>query len=153
MELNRVKILANRYFDGVTSRAEEQELREALRSIDNLDDELRVLKAMLDTMDSLHETTSPVKVVRPTISRRVVWLGRVASVAIAACAIFGIFLGINHREQSIVESPTIICHINGELVSDQTIARAEMDRVLGGVADNMALTMAKIEKLNLVRTE
>ena len=116
MELNRVKILANRYFDGVTSRAEEQELREALRSIDNLDSELQALKTMLGAMESLHETTSPVKVVRPTISRRVVWLGRVASVAIAACAIFGIFLGINHREQSIVESPTIICHIKTGII-------------------------------------
>lgn len=153
MELNRVKILADKYFDGLTSRAEEIELREALRSIDNLDDELQALKTMLDTMDSLHETTSPVKVVRPMMSRRTVWIARVAGVAVAACAIFGIFLGINHREPSIVESPTIICHINGELVSDQAIARAEMDRVLGGVADNMALAMAKIEKLNLVRTE
>ena len=153
MGLNRVKILADKYFDGVTSRAEEIELREALRSIDNLDDELQALKTMLDTMDSLHETTSPVKVVRPMMSRRTVWLARVAGVAVAACAIFGIFLGINHSESSIVESPTIICHINGELVSDQAIARAEMDRVLGGVADNMALAMAKIEKLNLVRTE
>lgn len=153
MELNRVKILANKYFVGVTSRAEEVELREALRSIDNLDDELRALKVMLGAMDSLHDTTSPVKVVRPTVLRRRVWLARVATVAIAACAIFGIFLGINHREPSILESPTIICHINGELVSDQAVARAEMDRVLGGVADNMALAMAKIEKLNLVRTE
>ena len=153
MELNRIKILADKYFDGLTSRAEEIELREALRSIDNLDDELQALKTMLDTMDSLHETTSPVKVVRPMMSRRTVWIARVAGVAVAACAIFGIFLGINHSESSIVESPTIICHINGELVSDQAIARAEMDRVLGGVADNMALAMAKIEKLNLVRTE
>ena len=153
MELNRIKILVDKYFDGVTSRAEEIELREALRSTDNLDDELRALKAMLDTMDSLHENTSPVKVVSPTISRRTVWLARVATVAIAACAIFGIFLGINHREPSIIESPTIICHINGELVSDQALARAEVDRVLGGVSDNMALAMAKIEKLNLVRTE
>ena len=153
MELNRVKILANKYFDGVTSRAEEQELKEALRSIDNLDSELQALKTMLGIMESLHETTSPVKVVHPTTPRRVVWHGRVAAVAIAACAVFGIFLGINHREQSIVESPTIICHINGELVSDQAIARAEMDRVLGGVADDMALAMAKIEKLKIVKTE
>lgn len=153
MELNRVKILANKYFDGLTSRDEEQELKEALRSVDSLDDELRALKVMLGVIDSLHEIESPVKVVRPTTPRPVVWLGRVAAVAVAACVVFGIFLGINGREQSIAESPAIICHIDGELISDQAIARAEMSRVLGGVADDMALAMAKIEKLKIVRTE
>lgn len=153
MELNRVKILADKYFDGLTSQEEEQELREALLDIDDLDDELKALKIMLGAMNEIRRTVSPVEPIRPSEPRKILWLGRVVAVAIAACAIFGIVIGFDSREESVLETPGIICYVDGVLVSDQVLARAETDRVLGGVADNMALAMAKIERLKIVKTE
>ena len=39
MELDRIKILADKYFDGITSLEEEQELARLLERCENLPDE------------------------------------------------------------------------------------------------------------------
>lgn len=154
MELNRIKILADKYFDGTTSREEEVELREALKHIDNLDSDLKALATMLGAMEKMTEVKSPIKPIQPKKSSLSIWLGRAAGVAVAACAIFGIILSLNQHEESILESqPTIICHVNGELIADQTQARAEAERVLGGAANNMAIAMASIDKIKIRQSE
>lgn len=53
MELNRIKILANRYFEGTTTSDEERELAQYLKSSDNLPEELVSIKMMFEAMGLL----------------------------------------------------------------------------------------------------
>ena len=63
MELNDVKILVNKYLDGETSLAEERALVQYLESCDELDDELRSVKSMLDVFAFQRSVVAPKKVV------------------------------------------------------------------------------------------
>jgi hypothetical protein len=43
----------------------------------------------------------------------------------------------------------IVCHVNGVQLTNMDDAYSQANRILGGVADDMELAMAQIQKLNM----
>ena len=58
MELNEVKILVDKYFDGTTSREEEFEIANYLSTHENIPDELIPLKAMFSSFEAIKRVES-----------------------------------------------------------------------------------------------
>ena len=50
MELSRVKILVDKYFDGLTSLEEEQELRRYFAQAESIPEEYQAVKMVLGTL-------------------------------------------------------------------------------------------------------
>ena len=71
MELSRVKILVDKYFDGLTSLEEEQELRRYFAQVESIPEEYQVVKKMLGTFDTLsHKSPNREVNVHAEIKRR-----------------------------------------------------------------------------------
>ena len=71
MELSRVKILVDKYFNGLTSLEEEQELRRYFAQTESIPEEYQVVKMMLGAFDTLsHETPNREVNVHAEIKRR-----------------------------------------------------------------------------------
>jgi hypothetical protein len=49
--------------------------------------------------------------------------------------------------------PMIICYVDGARVDDQQMAEDEMRRILGNMNENVTLAMARIDKVNLLKTK
>ena len=148
MELNRIKILVNRYFDGTTTSDEEIELAHYLKSSDNLPEELVSIKMMFEAMGLLRQTEAP-KTAKES-KRRVSWSYITAAVTVAASLILTLIITTNKEVYN--TTPAIICHVDGSLVSDQTAAEQEARRILGNMNANITLAMASIDKINILKT-
>lgn len=156
MERAEIKQLIDRYFDGETTLAEEQQIIAYLRSHDDIDEEWQALKVMLCSMADMRSTQSPVEPIkpakpRPAISLRL-WLGSIGG-AVAAAIIVGIVIFGKSTEQDIAPQTgedDIICYKDGVRVNDNLVARAEVDEILGGVAGDLQFAMDCINKVNIL---
>ena len=157
MELSRVKILVDKYFDGLTSLEEEQELRRYFAQAENIPEEYQVVKMMLGTFDTLsHETPNREVNVHAEIKRRntfrlnMKWVASAAAAAAAAILVgVAITLAPNSRnmEVSTETTPAYICYVNGVKVEDDKVAYAEANRILGSLSEDVQLAMAEVNRL------
>lgn len=160
MELDRINILVDRYFEGETTLDEERELKEYLATAENIPEEYVALKIMLGVVTSAQEIKAPDIEQKHRRHRSFGWriLGSV-SIAAAAAAII-IMLVAPHEDAELVipesvQQPTldmqydIVCHVNGERITDKEVAYGEANRILNNVASDMQLAMAQVSKLNI----
>lgn len=151
MEWNRVQLLYDKYLDGETSLAEERELYALLSATDTLPKEYQAIKAMLEMSyeTSLDRCVIDIKHSEP---KRSVWrsitLRRIAGVAAVVGLILGVTItSITTTQPSAIEEYEIVCHINGSMISDQLVAQAEAQRILGGVSRNMNTAKERINNI------
>ena len=164
MELDRVKILIERYLEAETTLDEERELAEYFATHDNIPEEYESLRAMFQVFDDVKVQHAP-EVVPSTNDekalpqRRRWWLisGATTIAAAAACLIVILIppaatidsVAEGHGDKA-VEAPKLICHIDGQRVTNDALALDKANKILGGMADNMQLAMAEIEKFNFI---
>ena len=154
MELSRVKILVDKYFDGLTSLEEEHELSRYFAKNKDIPKEYEVVKMMLSSFDTLSQETSPVEIKTPVESRsrkgvsiNLRWLATAAaSIAIALGAAF-LYLTPQEGAQVVThEEPSYICYVDGVRIEDDQIAYAEASRILGNVSNDIHLAMAEVNR-------
>ena len=154
MELNRIKILTDKYFEGTTSLYEEQELATLLTTCKDLPEEYKVVKMMLGSFTELSRDASKSEVkVNPEVKRRNIfytnrkWLtGVAAAVAVLIGATVMLSTG-NDVETISNTNPEYICYVNGVKVEDDQLAYAEASRLLGSISEDMQLAMAEVNRL------
>ena len=155
MESERIKMLVECYLDGSTTKAEEAEIATYFATHSNVDAELEVVRGMfLGFSDMKRRIKAPVATAQPKVNRRMVWslLGlSVAAATLLCVSLVGLHM-INSDGEEFVE-PEIICYVDGVAVEDSEVARQKVTQILGGVADNMNLAMASIERLNILSIE
>ena len=151
MELSRVKILVDKYFDGLTSLDEEQELARYFAKNSDIPEEYQAVKMMFASFDTLRADTPKEKVEVKrrkafTISRR--WIAGVAAVA---AILIGITVAITPTEDSIdmpvQTEPDYVCYVGGVKIEDDQLAYAEASRLLSVVSEDMQSAMAEINRL------
>jgi hypothetical protein len=154
MELDRIKILTDKYFEGTTSLDEEQELTTLLTTCKDLPEEYMAVKMMLGSFAELSRDASKSEVkVNPEVKRRNIfytnrkWLtGVAAAVAVLICATVMLSTG-NNVETISNTNPEYICYVNGVKVEDDQLAYAEASRLLGSISEDMQLAMAEVNRL------
>lgn len=154
MELDRIKILVDKYFEGATSLDEEQELTTLLTTCKDLPEEYKAVKMMLGSFTELSRDASKSEVkVNPEVKRRNIfytnrkWLtGVAAAVAVLIGATVMLSTG-NDVETISNTNPEYICYVNGVKVEDDQLAYAEASRLLGSISEDMQLAMAEINRL------
>lgn len=151
MELNEINILIDRYFEGETTLAEERTIATYLATTDSLPKEHIALKPMFEAMGILREIKAPM----PAPRKRSISLRRIGSVAaVAACLVVGIVVATNTvKTTPAYTEPGIICYVNGTMVDDPKAAEMETHRILGNMNQNINLAMARIDKVNLLKTK
>lgn len=154
MELSRIKILVDKYFDGLTSLEEEQELARYFAETEDIPEEYQVVKMMLLSFCTLSNETpkAEVKAVAETKHRNIFRLNRkwIAGVAAAAAILIGIVIAFmpNKVIESTTETePSYVCYVNGVRIDDEQVAYAEASRILGSVSEDMQLAMAEVNRL------
>ena len=154
MELSRIKILVDKYFDGLTSLEEEQELARYFAETEDIPEEYQVVKMMLLSFCTLSNETpkAEVKAVAKTKHRNIFRLNRkwIAGVAAAAAILIGIVIAFmpNKVIESTTETePSYVCYVNGVRIDDEQVAYAEASRILGSVSEDMQLAMAEVNRL------
>jgi hypothetical protein len=154
MELDRIKILVDKYFDGITSLEEEQELTTLLTTCKDLPEEYMAVKMMLGSFAELSRDASKSEIkVNPEVKRRNIfytnrkWLtGVAAAVAVLIGATVMLSTG-NNVETISNTNPEYICYVNGVKVEDDQLAYAEASRLLGSISEDMQLAMAEVNRL------
>ena len=155
MELSRIKILVDKYFEGLTSLEEEQELAHYFAQTEDIPEEYQAVKIMLGAFDTLsHETPNrEVKVNvetkrRNTFTLNIKWMAGIAA-AVAILVGVAITLAPNSRniEVSTETAPAYICYVNGVKVEDDKVAYAEANRILGSLSEDVQLAMAEVNRL------
>ena len=155
MELSRVKILVDKYFDGLTSLEEGQELWRDFAQTESIPEEYQVVKMMLGTFDTLsHETPNREVNVHTDIKRRntfrlnMKWMtGIAAAVAILIGAAIILTPNSINQEVPTDTAPVYICYVNGVKVEDDKVAYAEANRILGSLSEDVQLAMAEVNRL------
>lgn len=156
MELERIKILVDKYFDGIASLEEEQELAAYFAESDDIPEEYRPVKAMFEAFDKMSCDKPSAEINLPEKrSRRATfgfssrwWAGVAASVAL----IMGISIALfssrsTNAEHANTTTPEFVCHIDGVRVEDEQLAYAEMDRILANVSNDIHVAMAEIDNI------
>ena len=152
MELDRIKILTDKYFDGTTSLDEEQELARLLEREENLPDEYIAVRMMLSSFNEIGKAT-PSEQVSPKVEHKPhKWLTInrhwVATTAAVVCIMFGATLLFTPTSKSQPETePCYVCYMNGVKVENDQVAYAEASRILGSVSEDMKLAMAEVNRL------
>lgn len=151
MELNKIDILINRYFEGETTLDEERTIATYLATTETLPDKHIALKAMFEALGLLKEIKAP----QSKPQRRSIALSQFRRVAIAAaCIFFGVFITARTITSNTLHAePMIICYVDGAKVNDQQTAEDEMRRILGNMNQNINLAMARIDKVNTLKTK
>lgn len=151
MELNEINRLIDRYFEGETTLAEERTIATYLATTDSLPKEHIAIKPMFEAMGILREIKAPM----PAPRKRSISLRRIGSVAaVAACLVVGIVVVTNTvKTTPTYTEPGIICYVNGTMVDDPKAAEMEAHRILGNMNQNINLAMARIDKVNLLKTK
>lgn len=164
MELDRVKILVDKYLEAETTLDEERELAEYFATTADIPQEFEPIKAMFAAMGAIKEHKAA-EVARPDRQRRRYWhlIGGIGSAVAVACLILMLIppKSATYDEiatpQWVVElstpeaTPEFVCHIDGVQVTDKETAYAEVNKILGGVSNNMQLAMAEVNKFNISR--
>ena len=151
MELNKINILINKYFDGETTLSEEQTIATYLATEEHLPTEHLAVKAMFEAMGLLKEIKAP----QPKPQRRSITLPQFRRVAVAvACIFVGVFITARTATNNTLHAePMIICYVDGTKVNDQQTAEDEMRRILDNMNQNVNLAMASINKVNILKTK
>ncbi len=151
MELTEINRLIDKYFEGETSLAEEREIASYLATTETLTDEHRAVKAMFESMGLLKEVKAP----QPKPRKRGITLSLLRRVAVAtACVVAGIVIVTRTMTSTTLPAePMIICYVDGARVDDPQKAEDEMRRILGNMNQNVNLAMARIDKVNLLKTK
>lgn len=150
MELDRIKILVNRYFDGMTTLEEERVIADYLASCETLPKELIPVRMMFETMGLLKAVEAPAV---KQVKRHFRWSHFTAAVTVAASIVLAIIVTTNRDIYIEQPTPAIICHVDGVLVSDQAAAEHEARRILGNMNKNVMLAMENINKFNILKSE
>lgn len=153
MELHEINILINRYFEGETTLDEERTIATYLATTETLPDEHIALKAMFEAMGLLRDIKAPNTTYTPR--KRSISLRHIRRVAaVAACLVVGIVVVTNTvKTTPTYTEPGIICYVNGTMVDDPKAAEMEAHRILGNMNQNINLAMARIDKVNLLKTK
>lgn len=155
MELSRVKILVDKYFDGLTSLEEEQELRRYFAQTESIPEEYQAVKMMLGAFDTLSHETPNIEVKvnvetkrRNTFRLNMKWMtGIAAAVAILIGAAIILTPNSINQEVPAETAPAYICYVNGVKVEDDKVAYAEANRILGSLSEDVQLAMAEVNRL------
>ena len=152
MELDRIKILADKYFDGITSLDEEQELARLLERCENLPDEYLAVRMMLSSFNEIGTATPSAQAAPKVEHKRYKWLTInrrwVATAAAVVCIMFGATLLLTPTGETQTEAePCYVCYMNGVKVENDQVAYAEASRILGSVSEDMKLAMAEVNRL------
>ncbi len=92
-DINKIRTLCDRYFDGDTSAEEEQQLREYFNHVKDIPADLRAVKVMMTGMsEAAAMTYSPPAPARKGIIRKIVWG------TISAAAAISLFVALHDRE-------------------------------------------------------
>ena len=92
-DINKIRTLCDRYFDGDTTAEEEQLLREYFNHVKDIPADLRAVKVMMTGMsEAAAMTYSPPAPARKGIVRKIVWG------TISAAAAIGLFVSLFDRE-------------------------------------------------------
>ena len=92
-DINKIRTLCDRYFDGDTTAEEEQLLREYFNHVKDIPADLRAVKVMMTGMsEAAAMTYSPPAPARKGIIRKIVWG------TISAAAAIGLFVSLFDRE-------------------------------------------------------
>lgn len=151
MELNDINNLINRYFNGDTSQEDELMLTRYFEECRNLPEEHKVVKAMFDSFAQIR-AEKPLQSVIPTPRRVISWrkVNRyVASIAAAVCGVICITAIVltSAKEEAAWPSECLVCHIDGVRINDQSVAMAEANRILDGVAVNVQSAMQCVNSI------
>lgn len=151
MELNEINILIDRYFEAKTTLAEERVLATYLATTESLPKEHHAVKAMFEAMGLLGEIKAPESSTR----KRGYSLRHIGGIAAAvACLIIGAVVTTHTINTTTAYSePEFICYVNGSAVDDPKIAEEEARRILGNMNQNINLAMARIDRVNLLKTK
>lgn len=112
----RIRALAHRYEECLTSEHEEQELRTLLAEEEHLADDLKGLALMFSGLEALKEEQMPARIHRPQRGLRRGWW----QWAVAAAAVVGLILTADYLH-------TPYCYINGQAIYDSEEALAYTD--------------------------
>lgn len=149
MELEKIKILVDKYYDGATSKEEERAIADYLSHCKNLPVELAPVKMMFEALGLLRNIEAPAPEVKnKRYSFR--WSRFTAGVTVAASILLAIIVTTNKTLYVEQPSPAIICHVDGALVNDQAAAEDEARRILGNMNENITLAMASVDKINIL---
>ena len=109
-DINKIRMLFDRYFDGDTTAEEEQLLREYFNHTKDIPADLRAVKVMMTGMsEAAAMTYSPPAPARKGIVRKIVWG------TISAAAAIGLFVSLFDREIYGYDA-------NGKAITDPDIA-------------------------------
>jgi hypothetical protein len=155
MELDRINILIDSYFNGTTSREEEQELARYFAECKEIPEEYQVVSAMLSSFNAIAQDRPKSEIELPakkrgrnilTITHK--WL---AGAAAAVTLLIGIASVINfsHKDEDIAlnTEPSYICYVNGVQVNNDQLAYAEASRILKSMSENVQLAMTEVNRL------
>lgn len=156
MELERIKILVDKYFEGTTTLEEEQLLAQYFRTHDDIPEEYVAIKAMFDSFATLRETTPARKVDTAVVSKREKsgftlnyrWASSIAAAVVIGIGLF-ILLKPNNEDLASIPTaePEFVCHIDGVMIEDREVAYAEADRILANVSNDLKLAMVEIDNI------
>ena len=151
MELNKINILIDKYFEGETTLDEERAIATYLASAEHLPAEHIAIKAMFEAMGLLKEIKAP----QPKPQRGSIRLPLFRRIAVAvACIFVGIFVSVRTMSNTTLHAePMFICYVDGTRVNDQQMAEEEMRRILGNMNENVNLAMARIDKVSTIKTK
>lgn len=163
MELDRLKILVERYLEAETTLDEERELADIFAAGEDIPEEYEPVRAMFQTFDAIKEQGAP-NIAPPVADepkahmshRRRWWLigGMTTIAAAAACLVVMLNppalvvddMAIKHEPAT----PKVVCYIDGKMVTNDIIACQQANKILGGMANNMQLAIAEVEKINFI---
>ena len=166
MELDRIKILIDRYLEAETTLDEEREIAEYFSTSKDIPQEYEPLRAMfLAFGDSRAESAPHTTLLTPkepkmAMARRRRWwlIGGMTTIAAAAACLLVMLTPPQATIESITnelgsetaESPKLICYIDGKMVTNESVAYNQANKILEGMANNMQLAMAEVERYNVI---
>ena len=136
MELNEIKILVTKYFDGETTLLEERALYDYLHSRQDLDDEMMAAKMMLSAFAQNRQIKASYEVPVPKVGRKRVYLRRwVAFAAASSVLAFVVMMAYTllDAKSDVDSAPEFVCYVDGKRVIGEQMAMAESERIVGDV--------------------
>lgn len=141
-----IKDLLDLYFEGQTT-TEQERLLARYFSQEEIPTELMPYKAIFAAFDSARQRVSTVEPIVP-VERNIFpfrgILRAAVSFSAAACIAIGLFLFTTRGDY---DTGAIVCYIDGVEVTDNKVAIAEAERILGSATDDVQQAMAKVEIL------
>ena len=156
MAYDNIRSLIDRYFEGDTSIAEEQQIAHFFAQCDDIPDDLRPIRDMFAALSQLQKIESPVTPITAKTEirhrSRTIWMSIASSTAVAASLICGILIFDTNRDVAVSnQAPAIIYHVNGQRIYDHIAAQEATSQTLSILSDNILLAMAEVEKIKIMK--